>query len=268
MKTQDYIDVFLFSRQAKGLSPVTVRWYKEILSRFSSKFPNKPPTKPEDIEIFLARCPGKDERRHGYYRALKCFYRFLKNRYEYKNPLINVDAPKIIKKDPSVFTPRELYLLLQYPHSSMIRAALTFLIDTGCRLGECHSLVMENIIQTEWGYVAKVTGKTGQRYVPISIDTYALIIEEIPFPYQVHWFGELIARAIDDVGLTGSAHKLRHTFATLWDGNELILKSIMGHSKLSTTELYRHLKTKNLCIQHHQYSPLTLIKGGYQDMLI
>ena len=140
MKNRDYIDVFLFSRQAKGLSPVTVRWYREILTRFNNTFPGAPPVKPEQIEIFLANCPGKDERRHGYYRALKCFYRFLQRRFNYPNPILFIDAPKIIKKDPSVFTPKELYLLLQFPHSSIVKAALTYLIDTGCRLGECHNL--------------------------------------------------------------------------------------------------------------------------------
>jgi integrase/recombinase XerD len=268
LNTQDYVDVFIFSRQSRGLSPITIKWYREILNKFQYSHPDYPPVEPEAIEIFLAHCPGKDERRHGYYRVLKCFYRFLQRRYNYKNPMLSIDPPKIIKKDPSIFTPKELYYLLQYPHSSMIKAALTFLIDTGCRLGECHSLIPENLLETEWGYIAKVNGKTGSRYVPITYDTYLLIKDQIPFPYNVHWFGILISRAISDAGLTGTAHKLRHTFATLWDGNELVLKSIMGHSKLSTTELYRHLKTKNLCIQHNQYSPLVLIKGGYQDSLI
>ena len=269
MDTKEHVELFLASRVAKGLSPITIKWYKEILYKFQAVYPTTPPVKPEHIEFFLAQCPGKDKRRHGYYRALRCFYIFLERRHHYTNPIRLIDQPKCIKKYPDTFTPKELYTLLNWPHNPMIKACLIFLTDTGCRLGELHTLSPNALSETQMGYIARVNGKTGMRQIPISYETYHVIKGHIPFKIQVHWLGEMIHRAITDTGLTGSAHKIRHTFATLWDGDEFALKIIMGHSKFSTLEIYRHLRSNILCCQHNQYSPLTLIQGGgFQDILL
>ncbi len=260
MLTSYALSMFLISRQAKNLSPQTIRWYKGILLKFAEKYPVLPRC-PIEIELFIASCTAGDERQHGYYRALRAFYQWLEKR-NHINPVIkNVEAPRRINKSPRSLTPEQLYQLLIYPHRKEIKAALLFLADTGCRVGELSSLDKSKLIETPDGYIARVQGKTGQRLVPISNEVYYSLSRVLPFTWSSYRLRRLISKAFKDAGIPGTAHTLRHTFGTLWNGDELILQSIMGHASINTTRIYRHLRTQRLSEQHHKYSPLLAISG-------
>lgn len=257
MSTGDYIALFLSSCKTKGLSELTIKWYSQILYRFCNQY-SRLPKKPEPIENFLASCPGKDERKHGYYRTLRCFYRFLERRLGIKNPIKFIDPPKLSHKEPNTLNYIELNSLLSYPHESAIKSALLFLADTGARLGELYNLKPEDFKETPFGYIVRINGKTGDRTIPVGRGTAFSIVKHIPFPYTKHRLGRKISLAFDAAGITGTAHTLRHTSATLWDGSELVLQSIMGHSNMETLKRYRHLKMRILSVQHSMYTPISL----------
>lgn len=266
MHTTDAVQVFLNSRHSKGLSSETIRWYRGILIRFINNCPNLP-CNPEKIEDFLISCPSGDERKHGYYRTLRCFYRFLNRRFNIPNPIDLVEAPKRSKKQPRFLMPNDLNRLLSYQHSPQIKAALLFLVDTGARLGELSRLSIDMINETPSGFIATIKGKTGTRNVPVSYEAYHALMINLPFTYKKHRLGRLIARAFNNAGVKGTAHTLRHTFGTLWRGDQFALKDIMGHSKISTTELYRHLRFDFLLEQHSRYSPLKMVLSSSKSML-
>lgn len=266
MRTEDAIQLFLTSRQSKGLSPQTIRWYRGILLLFGRRFPQLP-KRPEDIEQFLANLKVGDERKHGYYRTFRCFYRFLSKRTKIKNPIEMIDPPKRVHKEPEILMPEDLNRLLIHKHSPQMRTAILFLIDTGARLGELANLTIDKLEETPWGFVATISGKTGMRTVPISYETYHALRVGLPFHCKKHWLGRLISRAFKNAGVKGNALLLRHTFATLWEGDELVLQRIMGHAHLSTTRIYRHLRTRILSSQHNQYSPLKMALSTSQSML-
>ena len=266
MQTKEALKLFLKSRAAKGLSKQTIRWYVGVLKLFVQRF-KKLPKSPEHIEVFVASCQAGDERRHGYYRAVRALYRFLHRRYNIPNPVERIDPPKRKPKYPKVLTPDELNQLLTFPHSAKIKTALLFLIDTGARVGELASLRKEDLSETPWGYIARLDGKTGVRLVPISNETYRALRDNLPLGYSSNRLRRLISRAFDDAYVTGSSLKIRHTFATLWEGDELVLQKIMGHAHLSTTLIYRHLRTRTLSAQHHEYSPLTMVFTRSRSML-
>ncbi len=265
MQTTDAVSLFLASRAARGLSPRTISWYRQILTKFTADWPELP-ARPENIDLFLAKCPGKDECRHGYYRSLKAFYTFLHRRYDVANVMDKVEAPKRSKKEPCPLTPAQLYQLLIYPHSPRIAAALLFLADTGCRLGELHHLDADDFIPTPAGYLAKVCGKTGARLVPVSKRVVEALAPLLPFPYHLHRLGKLTSKAFREAGVKGTAHTLRHTFATLWEGSEFALQRIMGHSDMKTLRIYRNLRTEMLSIQHNQFSPVARLPGSAMQM--
>ena len=266
MKTGEAAQLFLNSCKAKGLSPRTIQWYGDILRQFVFRYP-KLPRKPMQIEEFIASCKGGDERKHGYYRTLRRFFRFLRRHYKVKNPMELVDPPRRMAKLPRVLTPDELDQLLSFPHKAKIKASLLFLADTGARLGELARLNPGDISQNHVGYIAKVNGKTGFRYVPISWDTCNALVNYLPLGWTTDWLGRLISTAFDDAYVVGTAHTLRHTFATLWKGDEFALQRIMGHSTIVTTVRYRHLRTEQLIEQHNQYSPLRMVFTATRSML-
>jgi len=264
--TSEAVDVFILSRKAKGLSPQTIRWYKGILAVFESEF-KKLPKKPEQIELFFASLNVGDERQHGYYRAIRCLYRFLNRRYKVKNPIEYIDPPTLKRKQPVVLTPIEINKLLCTSIKPEIKKAIMFLSDTGARLGEYLSLSIENIEEAADGFTVKITGKTGERTIPVSYEVYHALMVNPPKKRSRSWLSHQISRAFKEANLKGSALTLRHSFATIWGGDELVLQQIMGHSNLSTTRLYRQLRTKTLIKQHNQYSPLKMVLSSSKSML-
>lgn len=263
LKTKSAMDLFLNSRSAKGLSLETIHWYKGILIRFAGEYPVLP-HRPESVEEFLSRCPAGDERRHGYYRGLRAFYHFLEKRHGVKNVIKVIDPPKRRHKKPRFLTLDELDQLLSFPHPARIKAALIFLTDSGSRVGEAARLKPADITYTQWGAIATIDGKTGVRYVSISDSTYNLLARTLPFGYSPNRLCRKISGAFHDAHVKGTAHTLRHTFGTYWNGNHNTLKFIMGHANISTTDIYVQLRVEKMCNEHRQYSPLRLLAANKQ----
>jgi integrase/recombinase XerD len=257
------VEAFLKSRMAKGLSPRTINWYRVTLRPFAAMFPVLPGD-PVAVEDFLIQCRAGDERRHGYYRALRAFYRFLARRLKVENIINLVDAPRRQPKRPHPLTLDELDQLLSFPHQAKIQSVLQFLADSGARVGEAARLKPEDLTETQWGPVARVTGKTGARIIPISESTYQTLLRILPFGLSANRLCRLVSAAFRDAHVKGTAHALRHTFGTYWEGDEMILQYILGHAQLSTTQIYRQLRTRKMCEQHHEHSPLKMVMANRQ----
>lgn len=182
------------------------------------------------------------------------------------NPVELIDPPQRRHKEAHWLTPDELVKLLTHPHPPYIEAALLFLVDTGARVGELGNLKLDDLKEMPWGYMAIVTGKTGARMVPLSYETYHSLKQTLPFSYSPYALRRNLSRAFRHAGVRGSSLTLRHTFGTLWEGDELILQHIMGHANLATTKGYRHLRTKLVSAQHRTYSPLNLVLARAREV--
>lgn len=214
---------------------------------------------PERIDLFLAGLHCGDERVHGYFRAIRSLYRFLEKRRVItigSNPVRMMDAPMVSQKQPRPMASEDIRKLLNYPHPDKIKAALMFLAGTGCRLAEARTLTIDSLIETPMGPIALINGKRGQRIIPITYDIYHALMVHLPFPWSTFWLGRLISRAFKAAGVRGSAINLRHSFGTYWDGDELALQRIMGHSKLETTRRYRGIQLEYLVRQYNEHSPI------------
>jgi len=256
MTTKEALEKFLESRRAKNVAARTILWYRIILERYAAIYPNLPDDT-QSLEGFIASCQAGDERKHGYYRALKAFYRWLARRKYLSGDIIfGLDHPQRSKKDRPALDLDQLAALLEYPHEPIMKGSLIFLADTGSRLGELHSLEPGSFYK--WGKlrVVRISGKTGARVIPVSEICYQLLKPYIPFRYKTDWLGRLISQAFKDAGVPGTAHTLRHTFGTLWEGDIDNLQRILGHSTIATTMIYRHIKMEALQKDHALNSPL------------
>lgn len=89
------------------------------------------------------------------------------------------------------------------------------------------------------------------RQIPISVELgqklqhwiYKRKITGRVFPYKSDWFAKIVRSAAKKGGFVATPYMLRHTFATQYvenGGNIMVLKKIMGHSDIKTTEGYIH----------------------------
>jgi len=217
--------------------------------------------------------------------SLRRFYQYLLREGCLKaDPSAQIDAPKLGRPLPKSLTESEVEALLQAPDVSQYlglrdRAMLELLYACGLRVSELIELPVSQLNLRQG--VLRVVGKGNkERLVPLGeeaadwLDRYqhqarpavlagrmsdALFVTQrgSAMTRQAFWY--LIKRYARQAGITTglSPHGLRHSFAThlLNHGADLrVLQMLLGHSNLSTTQIYTHVareRLKGLHATHH-----------------
>lgn len=184
------------------------------------------------------------------------------------NPMKNLDAPKIKKSLPKYLTLEESQKLLSVidgKNKERDYAIITLFLNCGMRLSELISIDY-NDIKSDGTLV--ITGKGNKErtvylnqacinaiteYMKVrpndKVKDKALFLSSRYQRISQRTVQTLVDKYLDKAGLGGrglSVHKLRHTAATLMyqHGNVdvLVLKEILGHENLGTTEIYTHIQ--------------------------
>ena len=217
--------------------------------------------------------------------AIKRFYAWLlRERFLEEDPTLLVDAPKIGRGLPKTLSESDVQRLLAAPDvSSTIglrdRAMLEVLYGCGLRVSEIVGLTVDSANLSEG--VIRVWGKgSKERLVPMgepSCDwirrysrtaradlmkgpTEALFLSSRgqamtrqTFWHRVKNYGKTINLAIDL-----SPHVLRHAFATHLvnhDADLRVVQLLLGHSDLSTTQIYTHVARERMKSLHREHHP-------------
>ena len=213
--------------------------------------------------------------------SIRSFFKFLIQKGELvSNPFEMLRTPKQDKKLPHFLSINEVDLLLKTPDRSNVMglrdmAILETLYSTGIRVSEVVGLDENNI--DFFAGMIKVQGKgKKERLVPIGSHALKAINEYIDSksksrrngkrqgnssgPLFLNKFGDRltarsVARSLDKylkmsgVNLLTSPHTFRHSYAThlLDKGADLrAVQELLGHSNLSTTQVYTHVTTERL----------------------
>ena len=220
-----------------------------------------------------------------YTSALKRFYRYLlRENLIVADPTLNLDSPKLPRSLPKTLSEDDVERLLHSadtttPLGLRDRAMLETLYATGLRVSELVSLKLTALNVNDG--VLRVTGKGNKdRLVPLGEEAVQWLRR-----YLADARPALMARRVDDAvfvtargeGMTRQAfwyllkrraaaanitrplspHTLRHAFAThlLNHGADLrVVQMLLGHSDISTTQIYTHVareRMKQLHAQHH-----------------
>lgn len=227
--------------------------------------------------------------------AIKGLYKYFttkKNLFE-ENPAINIESPKPKKTLPKFLNLDESLLLLQAvlddPESNTKErdyCILTLFLNCGMRVSELVGINI-NDIDRELRSL-RVVGKGNKerliylneacravlndyleiRLSPIyeNIEEKALFLSRLNKRISVKTVQWMVYKYLDRAGLEAkhySVHKLRHTAATLMyqSGNVdvRVLKDILGHEQLNTTQIYTHVSNENMRNAMEQ-NPLSKIK--------
>ena len=221
------------------------------------------------------------------FSAVKAFHRFLvREEFSRTNPTENVDAPKRSKKLPNVLNPDEIELILEQPnvhHALGIRdrAILETLYATGIRVSELIGLKQMSILFDQ--KIIRVFGKgSKERVVPIGRSAVLWIrkYQDEARP-RIARRGEtndilflnargrkLTRMSIWNIVRQSSVaarikkevhpHTFRHSFAThlLEGGADLrAVQEMLGHSDISTTQVYTHIDREYLKEVHRTFHP-------------
>lgn len=206
--------------------------------------------------------------------AVRNFYRFLLLDGHLKiDPTDNITVPQTPTLLPRFLTQQEVQRLLDAPDLTnwqgiRDRALLELLYATGLRVSEILALTL-NTVDMDRG-VLICTGKgSKQRYIPIgrsalfwltkyinagnntkSEKTRHIFVNEASKPLTRQYVWVLLKHYAENIGIEQvTPHTIRHSFAThlLQQGaDSRSVQYLLGHSDLSTTQLYIHLTNHRL----------------------
>lgn len=218
--------------------------------------------------------------------ALRRFYRYLLRQEQIQHdPTVLLESPKLPRSLPKSLTEAEVEALLEaadvnQPLGLRDRAMLELMYASGLRVTELVSLPLAQVSLDDG--VVRVSGKgSKERLVPMGQaavewmrrylqEARPLLLEGRPHPaffvtqrYDAmtrHAFWHIVRRYALRAGISGhlSPHTLRHAFAThlVNHGADLrVVQLLLGHSDITTTQIYTHVARERLRQIHQQHHP-------------
>lgn len=279
----------------QGLSENTLSAYRNDISGFALwlEKQKKPLFLADEIKIqdYLAYLFEQGTKNRSAARSLSSLKRFYgwclrENRIQ-TDPTALIEAPKPEKPLPKTLTEQQVEDLINAADINQAlglrdRAMLEILYATGLRVSELVNLQL-NQVSLDPG-VVRVIGKGGkERLVPLGEEALnwlqrymkqgrvELLANKTPtsdvfvtkrgsaMTRQAFWY--LIKRYALKVGISADAlspHTLRHAFAThlLNHGADLrVVQMLLGHTDISTTQIYTHVADQRLKSIYHQHHP-------------
>ena len=203
--------------------------------------------------------------------SLRGFFKWLSaNEYIYNNPASTLEQPKLPKRLPKVMSLQEIKEIFHSDLNNQENLVVELLYDCGLRVSELVNLKI-NDIDLKSKYIQCVGKGSKERLIPFgkkakeSINKYLKERENVITKYNLQTkrlfitnSGRLINRQDiynfirklgEKIHKHISPHTLRHTFAThlLENGADLrVVQELLGHSDVSTTQLYTHITKKRL----------------------
>jgi len=284
-----FCDMLLIER---GLSDNTIAAYRSDLSRFARWNATQDrllmQVRRPDIMGYLANRIDDGASARSAARllsALRRFYAWMtREQHIPEDPTQLVDAPSIGRSLPGTLTESEVRRLLNAPQTDTDlglrdRAMLEMSYGCGLRVSELVSLTVDQINRQSG--VLRVWGKGNkERLVPMGeealdwlkqyekysrpallrgcTDALFLSLRGVAMTRQTFWHRIKAHGATAGIQSGLSPHTLRHAFATHLvnhDADLRVVQLLLGHSDLSTTQIYTHVATERLKAIHQEHHP-------------
>lgn len=249
----------------------------------------------QDFLGYLAENNLNGKTRARFYSSVKGFYKYLfKHRKIAEFPFKDIEYPFVAQKLPEFLTKDEIGRILSVDFKNKggrnkakessdfenirNKVILELLYSSGLRISELAGIKLENF-NFDMNFI-RVRGKgSKERIVPFGIPvkevlksylplrrqyeklskSYMFITKRgLPFTRQGLWKIIKKAALLANIDKNITPHMLRHTFAThlLEGGADLrSIQQMLGHSSISTTEIYTHTDISHLKAQHSKFHP-------------
>lgn len=287
---EHYIDAMWMER---GLSDNTLSGYRRDLSQYQEWLAVRGSSilraDRADLQTYLGACLVKGQSQRSTARFMSCarsFYRFLLREGRLQvDPTLDVDSPKLGRPLPKSLSEEDVDRLLEAPDTELAlefrdRAMLEMLYACGLRVSELTGLQLVQVSLNQG--VVRVFGKgSKERLVPMGEEALSWLqrymagprselLKGIPcdavFPSrrgkqmtrQTFWYRIKIYARRAGINKPLSPHTLRHAFAThlLNHGADLrVVQMLLGHSDLTTTQIYTHVAKQRMQELHAKHHP-------------
>ncbi|GGA60781.1 site-specific tyrosine recombinase XerD [Ornithinibacillus halotolerans] len=294
MLNHAYNDFFHYLQIERGLSENTLKSYKRDLHRYTEKMKKTDHASWNEItrtDIISFLYQLKDEGKSSATIArtissIRQFHHFLLREDIVKHDAtLHIETPKKERKLPDVLSLEEVDKLLDIQGTTPLdirnKAMLELMYATGLRVSELVSLKIDDLHLT-MGFV-RCTGKgSKERIVPLgevaeqALETYlkksrtilikknkeerSLFVNQHGRPLSRQGFWKILKKLTDEANISKdiTPHTLRHSFAThlLENGADLrAVQEMLGHSDISTTQIYTHVSKSRLKDMYKAYHP-------------
>ena len=293
-RSEELVDRFLDAIwMERGLSQNTLGAYRADLMTLSRGLAEHDKAIDQadkaDLLAFIAKRVESGAKPRSTARQLSSFRRFfryiMREGMRDTDPTADIEMPRIGRSLPQTLTEDEVDSLLNAPNTDeplghRDRAMLEILYATGLRVSE-----LINITQSQINFnqgVLRIVGKGDrERLIPLGEESLRWVREFIDGPRmeillerqtdylfptrrgdrmtrQAFW--HIIKRYAEKANIRSkmSPHSLRHAFAThlLNNGADLrVVQLLLGHSDLSTTQIYTHVARERLKDLHREHHP-------------
>ena len=274
MKNLALIDLFLNEYWIeKGLSENTVQSYRLDLTALCDWLDKNDLSLETldavDLQGFLGERLEKGYKATSTARMLsamrKLFQYLYREKYRVDDPSAVLSSPKLPSRLPKYLTEQQVSDLLNTPDVDVPlelrdKAMLELLYATGLRVTELVSLTIENM-SVQQGVVRVIGKGNKERIVPMGKEAAYWVRQFMLYGRPVLLNGQsvkhyAILADIDTDAL--SPHVLRHAFAThlVNHGADLrVVQMLLGHTDLSTTQIYTHVAKERLKRLHERFHP-------------
>ena len=292
MKTEQALERYRVQlTMNEGKSPRTVSSYLQDLGLYLDYLKEQgicdtDDIRPSDVETFITmqsehKAPSSIARMAS---SIRSFHHFLSFLYEIPDPTISLEVHRGPSRLPVYGTVEEIRNLLgsfddSDPRQCLYHAILEIIYSCGLRVSEAVGLTL-NRVDLETGFV-RVEGKGNkERIVPIPYGSIPILkhYRDVVRPlnekkksnlFFVNRLGrrvttqsveEVMRRKKAELGMKKklTPHKLRHSYAThmLEGGADLrSIQEMLGHSSISTTQIYTHTGNETLRKSYDAYHP-------------
>lgn len=292
---KELIDTFLsYLSVERGLSNNTIISYREDLESYldfieKNRIDSLSKISKDNITGFMLQQKDEGIAANSVARrlaAIRMFHRFLaRERILKSDPSTLVDSPKLWKKVPDTLTINEIESLIAQPNLRYVlgirdRAILETMYATGMRVSEVVNLKKDNV-NLGVGFLRCIGKGNKERVIPLGKKAIAGIERYLKLSRPkllknkeseylfISRFGKKISRQsfwkiikkyakAARIKKAIKPHTLRHSFAThlLEHGADLrSVQEMLGHSDISTTQIYTHVNKDRLKSIHKQFHP-------------
>ncbi len=283
MMTEDqyngYLENFRHSLISERRSPRTIRQYCFLYGDFL-KFIKKAPTQcnKQDVEKFkFYLATEKSYSKASQYLSIQAVKSALKS-MELPIPS-NLTPPRRSRKVPNFLSAKEAIAIMNATHNNLsLETIVTLLLHTGMRVSELCNMKTEDINFDEGSMVIRGGKGDKERIVLVPEDVItrmklyhsAMIsagrISEFFFVsrkggrFDTSSIERMVREVARKAGITRrvTPHTLRHTFATniLRNGGDIrFIQTLLGHSNISTTEIYTHIDNEAMREMFRKHGP-------------